>query len=124
MSEAVLTQNAADVEQVTHAGKVEKRRGDKRFILVRGQLSSYPGREFAWEELKAFGVFDILTGAMELVYAANALANLGRERLVEYQTHHPDQFLEMQHEALMRSRKERDELEAARLRKRKDDTTQ
>lgn len=99
-----VVRNAADEKQVAFGGKHEARQAQLRRELVRDQMATARGREYVWAQLEAAGVYDIHDGPLELVYARNAVANEGRRLLAELMTLHPDAFLHMQAEALLRAK--------------------
>lgn len=108
-----LVKNAGNEKQVRYAKKREQRQIQQERELLRDQLSTPRGREREWALLEQFGIFDTHDGPMEYVYAMNAVANVGRRHYARLMADHPEAFLLMQQEALLRSRQQDRDVEQA-----------
>lgn len=99
--------NAADREQVQRDRDRDKQAArDKRTLWAR-QLSTPEGRQFAWMLLGEFGIYRHIGGAVEHVYGQAALHNKGCDIFREISERFPEQYLQMEHEALERGRDDR-----------------
>jgi hypothetical protein len=113
MDDALQT-NAADGEQLGRAKRKVADRLRNRGALVRQQMSTYEGRMFVWEELAAHGIYEDVSGPVEVVYQFVGRRREGLRLLAEV-TKHPQFYLQMQSEAMARADRERRENQAARV---------
>lgn len=96
-----LVGNAADPAQVKHAGRASKRALADRATRIAGQLSTYEGRQFVWEELQAHHVFSPIIADSPTIFVLAGAHNEGL-RLYAECVQHADLFLLMQREGHLR----------------------
>lgn len=110
MNEPLQT-SAIDEEQLQFAARKEKDAARAQLARWRRQLSTEEGREFVWTEL--FGEFRLFDHIDSADLQALGVRNTAL-RLWALVQRHPDLFLQMQNEAIARTKRERDERRASR----------
>jgi hypothetical protein len=108
-----LQTNAADEAQITRARRKVKDRRRREHALMAQQLSTYDGREFVWRELERHGIYREIGGTTDAVFTALGRRSAGLELLADVMSH-PQQYLLMQNEAMVRAERESKDNQAAR----------
>lgn len=119
-----LQTNAADEQQVAHAGRVTKARRRRSRALWRQLLSTPDGREWVWEVLlPELGLFESgITLDPHQLFALEGRREVGRRFYALLTTEYPEKFLEAQAEAMERATRQERENQAARVRPATDNT--
>jgi hypothetical protein len=114
-----LQTNAADEEQLARARAVEKERLRRRAALWRQLLSTRDGREFVWDVLlPELGLFEAgLHLEAHQLFALEGRRNVARKFWALITRDHARLFLEMQGEAIERAERQRQENQAARVKR-------
>jgi hypothetical protein len=101
-----LQTSAVDPAQLEEGAQELRRRKSIRLAQVREQLGTEPGRKWIWDEIVAHGIFEDISGPIEVVYQALGRRREGLRLYLEV-NRHPELALQMQREAMARERDER-----------------
>lgn len=109
-----LTKNAADVDSVKNAKRVEKDRAKRFGDVMRAVMATPAGRELLWMLLRGAGIYENVFHRDAGVMAFNAgRQNYGQQLLADILDNDPAGYLVMEREARDRDARERAAIDAA-----------
>jgi hypothetical protein len=120
--QAPLQTSATDPEELEFAQQTIRARKSERLRQVREQLSTEAGRKFVWELLLDGGLYEDISGPVEVVYRSLGRRNWALKLYAEV-NRHPELFMHMQQEAVKRDREDRRVRAKAAEQRRKTTTT-
>lgn len=105
-SEAALTRNAGDPEQVKKAKQTEKRIREQELNDLRWILSQPQGRRHVWRLLEFCGVFKNSFTGNSTTFYNEGMRNVGTKQLADLMEANPRAFLEMMEENIKEKEKQ------------------